>query len=252
VQIARWVVSVAAMVAILAGGGPALSEEEGKSGKLSEPIQEFFLAETAYSQERGETQLTFSAGLLRFDRKRDTRLEAKGEYGITDRLQIEASVPYRFLNKWGPANTRGLGDVSAGLSWSLHNSETFGAMLGLEVGLPTGSEARDLGEGAVEWEPSLLIGRAFGKTQVHFGLSCGVSPEGREWHYDLAAVFPQGRFSPTLELNGSSSERWGALLVTPGAYYRLGQGAEFGIGVPLGASSRAPRFGLVAKLSFEF
>jgi hypothetical protein len=233
--------------------GPVLADEDSSEGKkLAEPIQEFFLADTVYPQEKGETQVTFASAFFRSQRERDLVFSLKAEYGLSDRFQVEAELPARFLQPRSGPSFAGLADGSFGLLYNLTNRPQFAASIGLEVGLPTGDKDRELGEGVVEWEPVLLLGRSFGKTQLHLGVGCGLSRHGTEWSYNVAAVFPQGRFSPTLELNGRASDEGGTLFATPGLYYRLAEGAELGFGIPIGTTRHSAEYGVIGKLTFEF
>src|SRR5689334_17098895 len=56
-----------------------------------QPIQERFLNEVGYPQDKGETQITLSSLVDRSQSTRAALLTASVEYGLTDRWQIEGA-----------------------------------------------------------------------------------------------------------------------------------------------------------------
>jgi hypothetical protein len=76
------------VLAFGAASSPGMAAEEAETGVL---LQEFFLAETVQSQERGEIQLTLRAEASNRDDEGELEVPFELEYGITDRRWFVAS-----------------------------------------------------------------------------------------------------------------------------------------------------------------
>jgi mono/diheme cytochrome c family protein len=98
------------------------------------------------------------------------------ERRIGSRGQIEVIVPVDFQQEAGGAGwVRGLGDVAFGFKRALYASVANGriAAAGAEVILPTGNEARGLGNGFTVFEPFAMWGQVLPKNwflQMHGGI----------------------------------------------------------------------------------
>lgn len=220
-----WLVAAA----LLLPGGVAAQ------GTLPEPIQEFFLAETAYPQGRGELQLT-----LETSHRDETAATLLAEYGITDRFQLSVLTPAVHGGSLDEPNPWVLGALL-----NLLNTPTLAVSAQLEAGIS------DENGGRVEWEPSLTAGAAWGRVQVHGSAAVGFSSGETEFSPSLGALYDAGRVIPTLELTGSAARGEGSrIALTPGVYYHVGRGLEAGVGVPVELrGSGFPR--LVAKITLE-
>src|ERR1044072_7475571 len=70
-------------------------ESRHEDESLPEPIvQELFLSEVPISQEKGEIQTTMSPQLAPWREDLFFQTSFVTEYGITDRLQVDAEVPF--------------------------------------------------------------------------------------------------------------------------------------------------------------
>jgi hypothetical protein len=69
---------------------------------LPEYVQEFFLSDAVRSQEKGELQITFGVDSRHGS---GTNAFVKSEFGLTDRLQLSAEVPYGKGDEDIPANS---------------------------------------------------------------------------------------------------------------------------------------------------
>jgi mono/diheme cytochrome c family protein len=95
--------------------------------------------------------------------RRETELEVIYENRLGPRFQYELEVPLRLQAREAGQGV-GLGDVTvAGKQVLAFDVERLAILSGgLEVGLPTGSEDRGLGAGAVRFSPFLSFGKAWG------------------------------------------------------------------------------------------
>ncbi|HAT71379.1 MAG TPA: hypothetical protein DCS63_01005 [Elusimicrobia bacterium] len=178
-------------------------------------------------------------------------------YGISDRFSGEVTAPLLVRTENGERSS-GAGDSGLGFKW-LFSEETVSApafVLGLEIGLPTGSEDRELGEGRVEYEPYL----AFYKDLL-WAIVQGNIGYSYDWHkgtgieYGLALAFPAGKSLLLMaEMNGARDfeENETELYATPGIKYEIKEGLGLGLGTPFGLTSGSFDRAVVIKAMFEF
>lgn len=120
-------------------------------------------------------------------------------YGLTDRLDLSASVPFVAARVAGQASllgtdyngtlveefrspdvageSKGLGDISARAKFNFHQGKAIQLAASLEVRMPTGDEEQLLGVGRVMARPSLLAAASLGRFSPHanFGYTFGGS-----------------------------------------------------------------------------
>ena len=157
---------------------------------------------------------------VRFDSGREweaegtaSELELEAEYGFHPAFSIEVVAPYHFVRPDAGPNESGFGNVELALKFANFAFEDKGLLLGygLEVGMPTGDDAKGIGSGHIwEIEPFLGIGYMTGNWELvnrtRFGIPINQDPGEEvetELHYDFSALY---HFSPRLqgllELNG--------------------------------------------------
>lgn len=222
----------------------SVGEAEPSKHPLPEYIQEFFLSDAVRCQERGEWQLT--AGV---DSRQHigTSSVLKTQYGVTNRLQLGVELPYG-LTEEETAETRfRWSTASLGVEYQIIRSDSpFALSAGIAFGIPVRSN------GEVEYEPTLLMAKSFGKLQIHASFVADVGEEKPSFQYNLASVYPvRHLWFPTFEFNGRNLHSTGAFYLTPGLYRHLAHHLEIGAGVPLGVGGTAGRFGIVGKLTWE-
>jgi hypothetical protein len=206
---AVWVLLGTALGAV---GGPAAAQRVEHPEPLPTIVQEVFLAELVYPQERGAVQLT---GSSRLQHGAHTRL--LGEYGITDRLQASVVTPI-------PESDPEEGERS----WEL------GALYAV---VPTGPvEVSASGEVEVEhgappvWKPSVIAAVGHGHVQLHGTARMEFSQGQHALGGGATALLDAGRLSPTAELVGGEGEE---TFVVPGLFVHPREGIEAGVGAPL-------------------
>ncbi len=242
-------------------------------------IEEFFLVESAYPQERGEYQLTLSTDYVSDASEGDGQLTQAGiEYGVTDRLQVEASLETwrnrERLDDGVREKNSGLGELEFGLSYAFPNTAASGLryVIGVEITAPVGDVDKELGEGFWVYEPFLIVSRDFGEqANLTFGLSYGfrdrhetpeeaddVEPATDEIELSLGLVRAFGpKWRGTLELtyetdelhdSGSETEAF----VAPGVVYVGTESLEFGLGMAAGLTADSPDWMLLGFVVYEF
>jgi len=255
---------ILAVVVLLPGSAIAQEREQ--------PVQELFLTQVVYPQERHEVQLTI--GNL-IDQSRDDRaalVPFTVEYGLTDRWQIEAEwAGFTQFHESPLANLK-TARTSIGTKYSFMNigGSHVHAAVGMDVEFPrvTAFDAEDEGEQGVEFEPALSMAVDIGDRITMFG-SAGLSIEKQQAEELLQGTRPDDRGTisvgglvafrhVTLAVeytNRSDDLPWrldGSPLVTPSAIFHPGGHWELGIGMPVGvrAGSRMP--GVAWNVTKEF
>jgi len=245
--------------------------------KYEQPLNEVFDTSLVYPQETGEIQLTLFPSVLTGDLHRTYRMLVGFEYGFTDSFQME--IEWDSLISLRPPNevrSSGIGDVEIGTQYSFMNirgSNTHAA-LGFSSSFPSGDIDKELSEGVIEYEPSLILANDFPNfhnlqffTQVRLALVQKVKeradPAGEdsraahEFGWNGGVFMPFNRFIMTAELswltnkwnNGGEESR---VRFTPGVVWNLPGTWEIGIATPIGFNDSAHDFGVVGIFLYEF
>jgi len=220
------------------------------SGQTPEMLQQFFIAETVFLQDRYELQVTLGAVYRAGPVSRIWRRSAGVEFGLTERLQISAGFPFVSLTPTGAAVVRGLGNTGVGVAYGLFTDvASLAVTIGLDVGLPGRHADSLLAEGRVVWEPRAVIARQIGLAQLHLSaaVELGAQPS---LSANLALVFPLRELRLITEVNwlGNNDP---VLFFTPGLIWQAPRGLEVGVGVPIGLSADAPSTNLIVKLTYQ-
>ena len=215
-----------------------------RNAPLPEYVQEFFLSDAVRIQEKGELQITLG---VESRHGSGTNAFMKSEFGLTDRLQLSAELPYEQGDAEIAASSPNWSMPKVGLQYQIiHGQVPFSLTAGIGVELPLGSSRE------IEWEPSIIAARAFGKLQVHVGLSTDFQAARPSFESNLASVYSvDRRWFPTLELTAKQVHGNVALYLTPGLYRHVQHRLEFGVGVPLGIAGAASALGIVTKVNWE-
>lgn len=228
----------------------AMCQEISASGadpikhSFPEYIQEFFLSDAVRCQEKGEWQLTAAVD----SRQRiGTSGVLKTQYGMTNRLQLSAELPYGLTEEETAESGSRWSTASLGVEYQIIPSDSpFVLSAGIAIVVPVRSGAE------VEYEPTLLMAKSFRQLQIHASFVADVEAEKPAFQYNLASVYPvQRHWFPTFEFNGRSLHGNSAFYLTPGLYRHLPHRLEIGAGAPFGVAGAAGRLGIVGKLTWE-
>lgn len=262
------------MITLLVSAATACAQEEEES---YEHPEELFQGEIVFTEECGELQVTLSPSFIAGHGSNHLHLPLAIEYGLTDALEIEA--------EWKGAIGRyttgesdpvyGIGDVALGAKYSfmsIYDSDLHCA-LGLEIGFPTGDVEKELSEGSIEYEPYLVVAAdlpgALGAqlfTQLGFGFAQRVGEvsdedagetEAHELRWNTGFYIPLDAMMLTFEAT-LETDRWNndgeksSAYLTPGLTWQPADEWEIGLGVPVGMTSGAERFGCLVNITQEF
>ncbi len=237
-------------------------------------IQEFFLLETVYPQEKGEVQLTLTPQYSKESSNDALLLPVTLEYGITDQWQIEASWDtYTYMGFADERDQDGIGDLEIGTKFTFPEMKNLGltAAIGFELTLPIADVDKELTEGFRLYEPFFVFSKeVHPRVNIHLNASFSFldrakesdeeekEEEINELEVGVGSIFALTQnWRTTLELNLETNEieRAGketALILTPGMIHSGPGTWEFGVGVPVGLTRDALDWGVVAMVTFEF
>ncbi len=181
-------------------------------------------------------------------------------FGITDRLGAEVGAPLAYGGE--EARGYGFGDVAVSLKWLLARPSAHlpGVVLGAEAAMPTGSVARETGEGIWELTPYVGLVKDFGSFSLQgnagrpFSLGTAGGQPVHRYDYNWALAVPLRHRGIQLlgEINGitASGEEPGQAAFSPGVHIPLARTVFFGAAVPVGLNPGAPAWGIVFQFQF--
>lgn len=226
--------------------------------QIDRPVQELFMTQTVQTQRAGEVQLSVGAMHQRDGDLRFSEISSRAEYGLTDRLQLQAQLPFQVNDR--PTNFEAQTDVSnlqVGATYSiLRGDDPISLSAGMDVAVPIGDqEAMPDGrnDDMTTWKPSLMVARDFGAAQVHADAQAEINAGADALNYNVGAIFDAGVFSPIVELNARSVEdSRPEFYATPGLFYSFSERAQVGVGVPIGLNEQSRDGQIMAKFNLQF
>lgn len=220
----------------LSGIGQVFDEDQSEYPQY---IQEFFYTEAAYIQEKNELQFTLSNYY-----QRQNQIGLLMEYGLTERLQIEAEFS-DITNK----NSGGFSG-QVGFLYAILNSRNTALSIATEGGVEEELDEELKRETNVEWESKVIFSKPLGFAQVHTEVGVELS-ENTEWTWNTGLIAPVRDFKGILEFNGLITDltRW---QITPGVVWNGWEGSELALGVPLKLYGTDNKTGVVIRLTLEF
>ena len=269
-----WVCVFAATMGMLQSPSVHADDDGTENGR--QLIEEFFLTESVYAQERGELQITLGTADINGSPESDGLIAELGaEYGLSDRLQLEVSqtvwLDLQAVENDGRESKRGAGDLEFGLKYALR-SDGIHVAAGLEITAPVGDVDDDLGDGLWSFEPFVIVGKDLGDAAaVTFGLAYGIrrrdqapadaseaEAETDEIEVSLGLVRAISHsWRTTLELTfetdklGGRGEESEAYLA-PGIVYKGWGDLEFGLGGAFGLTDDSADWSILGLVSYEF
>jgi hypothetical protein len=252
-------VSLPALIAVLwltsAVASADNDDDHADAGTLSQTVHELFLTESVFPSEQGEYQPFVGADYQRHSRDSWSTLLTVGlEYGITDRLQFSASIPWAVTHDEGESGADA-GDLGVELFYNLiPTSEPVALSFAAGIALPAGNEHRGFGEGEQELELAIILAGRAADVQWQFNFGGEWTDNESELVYSVAVLPLQSHWTivPTLELSGAETDEGGELYATPGLHWRPAENAGWGFGVPVGLSGDVERLRVMMYYTIEF
>jgi outer membrane putative beta-barrel porin/alpha-amylase len=171
-------------------------------------------------------------------RIRTDTMTITGSYGITDRLDVSAGIPFvhlslqgervdtyrgrRLVQARGTASASGFGDVLVRSRYNVMTEGASGLAIGAEVRLPTGSAENLLGAGQMAFTPRLIGSVEHDRVGVHGDVGYSFDKVANALVYSAAVtVAPAPRVTVVGELLGRRLEGLGRLVETIQPHPRL-------------------------------
>ena len=238
----------------------AVAQETEEDRRLPE---ELAITRSVVMQDADELESSVSFDQYKFSQPFDERkstVAAEFEYGLTDRWELDAEVPYRFRDFNHGRSFDGIGDVEAGVRYGVVplNKGPVAFDVGLALGIPTGDRTRDLGEGRLTLEPSFTTSTWLGpcNVQVNCGWQRVVTNGGEgprnEFEYNVAILYPVDRWFLALEGNGVSTREATLYYVTPELIWKATNRLQFLVAVPIGVTHESADYGIVVSVTLEW
>ena len=252
-----------------AAGDPAGSPHKGyASPRMHEPVRLGHLGtETAYVLPRYEWVLGDVEYLRAFSNRMKYSTTAKFEFGVTDRLMLDADVPYVTVYWESGGETDGLGDIRTGAKYQFFKSDTLALAARASVLHPSGRPIRDTGAGIYQARAGLVASvllvpdtwAAHAAAGVRWRESSGLD----SGFFTLAGEYRTPLAPDEMYLQLGFSAFYGKgdtpVQLTPGIHVKFDElpwqvpiEFEVSFGVPVGLSSDAPDWGLRLQLDAIF
>lgn len=259
-------------------------------------VQDFlFLIEEAYTQRQNEIQFAMMGSYFHHNVEIEKEIEDDEvnitknktnqfesiyeiEYGITDRLQVEAEFSYVDISK----NTnehkyrhKSIGNTSLGLSYALikENNNLPEIAVGLEIAAPTENKRKSLGILSKNWHYGSFIGLSKaiqdnlflhlraeyetirnvkttdGKIDEHeIGLGAAlVYKYSPRWEFILESLFEQ-----EIEISSSAKEYSNSLYLAPAIKYSFMNDVQIGISYAKNINADGFNWGVLSRIQYEF
>ena len=264
----KWDVRITIAILLFAVLPPAAawSQESDKR----QPLQELFLTETVYPQERGELQITL--GSLADRTRTDTAalVPFSIELGLTDRWQLQAGWDGYTHFHSAPFKQMRTARFSVGTKYSLMNiaGSSVHAAFGIDAEFPrAGAFAEGEGEDNIELEPFVALSADIAP-HLNLFASLATSVEAEDeavrnlssrlddsGSISGGALVPMGHATIALEYTSRSDTLpWrlhGSALITPSLTIHGGKW-ETAFGMPIGVRAGARKPGVAFHLIREF
>jgi outer membrane putative beta-barrel porin/alpha-amylase len=271
----RLVNTVLMLVLYFMGSRVTWAEEEDKRHYV-QPLQELFMSETVYPQDRGEMQIAFGANFSNGEKESIVETPISMQYGLSDfwELQLEWNG-YAHRESHEGKTTQGVGDLSIGSKYSFMNiaNSNFHTALGFEMSFPIGSVNKGISDGLMHFEPFIVMAYDLPKlnhsqlfTQVILDFvhrlkgnedSDKNEPAAHESRVTSGFFIPFNRLVYTTEFTWQTNE-WNnggndsEMYITPGLVVNLPGAWEAGVGVPIGLTEDSDNFRVIGRVNFEF
>lgn len=232
--------------------------------QITRPVDQLFMGRTVHTQEQGTAEISLGVSHERMGSnmsdRRFNEVKARAEVGVTDRLQLQAELPYQIDDRPGTFDAQeNVGNIEVGAMYSLlRGDDPISLSAGLDVAIPVGRQASlpssDMRSSDMTvWKPNMIVARDFGPVQVHTNLEAQLSEETRGFNYDIGTVYSTGSpIAPSLELNARTMESaTPQFYATPGLTYSFSDRAKVGLGVPIGLNDQSADAAVVGQFSLQ-
>jgi len=222
---------------------------------VSRPAEELFVGQTEYTQPKGSTQMILSGSQTRSGDLRDSRVSARAEYGLTDRLQLQAEVPLDITDKSSNfAAQSGVSRISGGATYRItSNVSPVALSAGMDIEAPLAKATDVTGDRPAAgpmFKPSLMVGTGSGPVTAHANAQAELGQPTRAINYSVGSQLDLGNWVPSVELNSRAIENaHPEFYATPGVTYKFSEQTQLGVGAAIGLNDVSKDAQFMAKFS---
>lgn len=228
------------------------SAESQTNSEINEPIQEFFRSPIVFTQSQNEIQISAGLQLSKSSNNWNTSTPIELEYGFTNKLQLGVELPYSTYYNSLNQRRSGFGNLEVGLmyNFTLNNNIVAVSAL-LETELPTSEDGSENQNNDLELTPMIVLGKQFGRSQVHTSLGSSFANGETSFLYNLAFMYPLSFLKTTFELSGLTGEDE-SLFLTSGIIYNELDKLELGIAFTKSIVEDNNNYGILLNIIYEF
>ncbi len=245
-------------------------DDDNEEEEYSQPVEEFFIAESVYPQEQFEVQFTFAPIISSESGEEKYQYPFSVEYGITDQLQIESGFGTSLDDIGFPDKVN---EFEVGLKYSFMNinEKNIHAALGFEAEIPIDEEDEE-----VQYSPSFILAYDFlNKYDIQIFTNIGYhivnSEEDEEtveedeageedeeilensfdFNSGFFISFGDVTFVNEISIQKVSSEMDSEVYLTPGIVFSTPLEIEIGVAGSIGLNDHADSFRAILSFAYE-
>jgi len=225
---------------------------------VDRPAEELFSIQTPYNQPAGSTQIIIGGSHERMGDARNSHIMGRAEYGLTDRIQLQAELPIDIADqRSGYTAQTGVSRASFGATASITEPQSAVALsAGMDVEVPFANNDNnvtgDRPDRGPAYKPSLMAATGIGPMTVHASAQATLDQTGRSIDYGVGSMYNAGSWVPSLEVSSKSMEdQRSQYAITPGLTYKFSESTQLGVGAAIGLGDQAGSSNLMAKFSLR-
>jgi len=246
--------AIAAAVAGLTASTQAQTLFPGE--ELGRPVEHLFSGLTTYTEGKGNVEMSVNGSHERAGDLRNTSISTRLEYGITDNLQAQVSLPLDIADRsQGMTAQKGASRIEAGAMYSvIRDNSPVALSVGGDIEIPLSSKNDVSGKmphAGPLFKPSLMIGGGGETMEVQGSAQAEFGAPDRALNYSVGSLWSAGAFTPSLELSSRAQENTQPeFYATPGVTYSISDAAQVGVGAAIGLNQKSDDVRVMARLTY--
>jgi len=222
---------------------------------VSRPAEELFIGQTGYTQPQGSTQMIVSGSHERTGDMRHSGVSMRAEYGLTDRLQLQAELPLDITDRSSSfAAQTGVSRIEGGATYRVTGDDSpvaLSAAMDIEAPLAKATDVTgDRPANGPLFKPSLMAATGSGAVTAHASAQAELGQPTRAINYSVGSQYSAGSWVPSLELNSRAAENANPeFYATPGVTYKFSEQTQLGVGAAIGLNDQSKDAQIMAKFS---
>jgi hypothetical protein len=235
--------------------------EDEHDGTVSQITQQLALTELVYPQGALELQTSLLPRWQRDDGTNSYLANATVEFGITDRVELDAEIPGGYVGD--PIRDGGVGCIQLQGLFNLYNSKRRGVAFstGLQIAFPPINEhvGEQFGEDEAELEPFVIGYYTHGPVGFNLDAEIETGPDRKagfekiffDYGAALAVLLDLDPFALGAEGRVKVETSETSVQIAPDLIYRPRKGIYLGVAVPVGLTDPAPDVAVMLLLTME-